>query len=176
MGKSNDVTKSGGVTRRLAPAPKPSKARNKHDVFSAQKRSDIMKQVRSTGNKSTELKMIEEFKKRGIKGWRRNSKLIGHPDFIFPKLRIAIFVDGCFWHGHDCRNTKPKDHREYWQAKIARNQARDQESTERLRRRGYLVIRVWECEFKRAKSEELEDRLRPLVETYKQFLVGQSSK
>lgn len=156
----------------LGAAPKPSASRRKHDVFSAQKRSEIMKQVRSTGNKTTELKMIEEFKKRGIKGWRRNSKLIGHPDFVFPKLRVAVFVDGCFWHGHDCRNTKPKDHQEYWRAKIVRNQARDKASTERLQRLGYVVIRIWECDFKKANADKLGAKLQPLFDVVERLKRG----
>ena len=87
------------------------------DVFDAEKRSDIMRQVKSKKNKSTELRLIEIFKQNGITGWRRNYPVKGHPDFVFPKKKIAVFVDGCFWHGHDCRNTRPADHQEYWQKK-----------------------------------------------------------
>ena len=71
------------------------------DVFDAEKRSDIMRQVKSKKNKSTELRLIEIFKQNGITGWRRNYPVKGHPDFVFPKKKIAVFVDGCFWHGHD---------------------------------------------------------------------------
>lgn len=113
----------------------------KNDVFTSSKRSEIMSRVRSTRNKSTELRLIDEFRRRSLVGWRRNSKLFGRPDFVFPKLRIAVFVDGCFWHGHDCRNTKPKDHADYWRAKIERNRLRDAAATERLTALGYLVIR-----------------------------------
>lgn len=72
-----------------------------------------MRQVKSKKNKSTELRLIEIFKENGITGWRRNYPVKGHPDFVFPKKKIAVFVDGCFWHGHDCRNTRPADHQEY---------------------------------------------------------------
>ena len=75
------------------------------DVFDAEKRSDIMRQVKSKKNKSTELRLIEIFKENGITGWRRNYPVKGHPDFVFPKKKIAVFVDGCFWHGHDCRSS-----------------------------------------------------------------------
>ena len=68
------------------------------DVFDAEKRSDIMHQVKSKKNKSTELRLIEIFKQNGITGWRRNYPVKGHPDFVFPKKKIAVFVDGCFWH------------------------------------------------------------------------------
>lgn len=79
------------------------------DVYSPEKRSEVMKKVRSKKNKSTELRLIEIFKQYGVTGWRRNYPVKGHPDFVFLDKRIAIFVDGCFWHGHDCRNTKPEN-------------------------------------------------------------------
>src|SRR5699024_6250961 len=91
------------------------------DVFTEQERSNIMKKVHSSGNKSTELKLIKLMRENGITGWRRNYKVKGHPDFVFLSKKIAIFVDGCFWHGHDCRNTKPSSHSDYWQKKRERN-------------------------------------------------------
>jgi DNA mismatch endonuclease (patch repair protein) len=118
------------------------------DVFDDKVRSEIMRRVKSRGNKSTELKMIKFFKEHGIKGWRRNYKVIGNPDFVFLKEKTAIFVDGCFWHGHDCRNTKPKDNAEYWDKKIARNKKRDADITVYFQNRGWNVIRIWECELK----------------------------
>ena len=75
------------------------------DTFTDEERSKIMWQVKSGGNKSTELKLINLFKGYRIKGWRRNYKIYGKPDFVSPKKKVAIFVDGCFWHGHNCRNT-----------------------------------------------------------------------
>lgn len=85
------------------------------DIFTAEKRSSVMSKVHSKGNKSTELKLIRYFQENGIHGWRRGYKVKGHPDFVFLDKKIAIFVDGCFWHGHDCRNTRPSDNQEYWQ-------------------------------------------------------------
>ncbi len=108
-----------------------------------------MKAVKSSGNKSTELKLIEYFKKAGINGWRRNYKLFGSPDFVFPKRRLAIFVDGCFWHGHDCRNTKPADNADYWRGKIARNRKRDELVSATLQEKGWRVMRIWECQIKK---------------------------
>ncbi|WP_460913991.1 hypothetical protein [Spirosoma areae] len=60
--------------------------------------------------------------------------------------RIAIFADGCFWHGHDCRNTKPSANKAYWDKKIERNKNRDALVTERLKQRGWTVFRIWECD------------------------------
>jgi DNA mismatch endonuclease (patch repair protein) len=119
------------------------------DVFSQKQRSQVMRAVRSSGNKSTELKLIDYFKKFHITGWRRNYKLFGKPDFVFPKKRLAIFVDGCFWHGHDCRNTKPADNADYWRSKIARNKKRDELVSSTLKEKGWRVIRIWECQIKK---------------------------
>ncbi len=152
------------VLPKLPELPQGDDSPEKFDVFDASKSSEIMSKVRSTKNKSTELRLIQEFKRLGITGWRRHVKIVGKPDFLFRKLRIALFVDGCFWHGHDCRNTKPKDHADYWRAKIERNQIRDRAVTERLQALGYRVIRIWECDFKKANAERLEKNLRPIVE------------
>jgi len=121
------------------------------DVFNKEKRSEIMSKVRSKKNKSTELKLIQIFKENDIHGWRRNYNVKGHPDFVFLEKRIAIFVDGCFWHGHDCRNTHPKDNEEYWTKKRERNMKHDREITEYFENRGWIVIRIWECELKKEK-------------------------
>ncbi|MDF9407040.1 MAG: Very short patch repair protein [Pelotomaculum sp. PtaB.Bin013] len=118
------------------------------DIFDKEMRSIVMKKVRTKGNKSTELKLISLFKKYDIKGWRRGYPVKGHPDFVFLQARVAIFVDGCFWHGHDCRNTRPKENEEYWTKKRKCNKKHDQEITEYFRKRGWNVIRVWECELK----------------------------
>jgi DNA mismatch endonuclease (patch repair protein) len=111
-------------------------------------RSEVMRQVKSNRNKSTELKLIAFFKINNIKGWRRNYNLFGKPDFTFLKQKTVIFVDGCFWHGHDCRNTRPKDNADYWTKKRERNMKRDKEVTETLMAKGWTVIRLWECELK----------------------------
>ena len=118
------------------------------DTFTKEQRSEIMRKVKSKRNKSTELKLIELFKANKFTGWRRTFKLFGKPDFVFPKQRIVIFVDGCFWHGHSCRNTKPKNNQEYWHQKIERNKKRDKNVTQVLIEKSWCVIRFWECELK----------------------------
>jgi DNA mismatch endonuclease (patch repair protein) len=75
--------------------------------------------------------------------------LEGKPDFVFPKKKIALFADGCFWHGHDCRGLKPASNVEYWTAKIARNKKRDKEVAKELKKKGWIVARIWECEIKK---------------------------
>lgn len=118
------------------------------DVFTKEQRSEIMRKVKSKGNRSTEEKLISFFRENEIIGWRRNYKIHGNPDFVFPKNKVAIFVDGCFWHGHDCRNTRPSDNKEYWERKISRNMERDSEINEHLDKLGWKVIRIWECKIK----------------------------
>lgn len=124
------------------------------DIFDKNKRSNIMQKVRSKNNKSTELKLIELFRKNDIKGWRRNYKVKGHPDFVFLDKKVAIFVDGCFWHGHDCRNTRPADNADYWQKKRERNILHDKQVTKLFENRGWIVLRIWECELKKCNQQQ----------------------
>ena len=129
------------------------------DVFDKATRSAVMSKVRSKGNKSTELRLIEIFRLKGITGWRRNYPVKGHPDFVFLQKRVTIFVDGCFWHGHDCRNTRPKENEEFWAAKRERNIARDTAVTGEFEKRGWLVLRIWECELKKKNLPTLLEKL-----------------
>ena len=134
------------------------------DVFDKQTRSFVMQQVKSHGNKSTEVRLISVFKANNISGWRRNYAVKGHPDFVFLKKRMAVFVDGCFWHGHDCRNTKPSDNKEYWDKKRERNIKHDKEVTASFEARGWTVIRIWECELKKKNADILMEKIRPLMD------------
>jgi DNA mismatch endonuclease (patch repair protein) len=114
------------------------------DVLSKKQRSKLMASVRSTGNKDTELKLASILRAHGIKGWRRHQPAPGKPDFVFPKLRVAVFVDGCFWHGCRWHCRMPKSRQGFWTPKIARNKARDHEVGKLLRERGWRVLRIWE--------------------------------
>lgn len=125
------------------------------DVYDKATRSAVMSKVRSKGNKSTELRLIEVFHEYGITGWRRNYTVKGHPDFVFMERRIAVFVDGCFWHGHDCRNTRPKENEDFWTAKRERNIMHDREVTAKFEQRRWTVVRIWECELKKKNLPKL---------------------
>ncbi|MBN1903229.1 DNA mismatch endonuclease Vsr [Candidatus Sumerlaeota bacterium] len=114
------------------------------DTFNRQKRSWIMAQVKSNGNRSTEVRLIAVLRENHISGWRRRYPLEGKPDFVFPRSRVAVFVDGCFWHGHPKKCRMPKQNREYWENKIAHNVARDRQVTCMLREKGWKVVRIWE--------------------------------
>mgnify|MGYP001609027837 CR=1 FL=1 len=113
-----------------------------------------MRAVKGSKNKSTELKLIEFFKSRNITGWQRNYPIFGFPDFTFPKKKIVIFTDGCFWHGHNCRNTTPKSNADFWNKKRERNIRRDADVNEKLTRKGWTVVRIWECELKNGSFTE----------------------
>jgi len=129
------------------------------DTFSTKKRSEIMRAIKSRGNASTEKKLIQLFKTNKISGWRRNSTILGRPDFAFPQRRIALFADGCFWHGHGCRNLTPAQNAEYWRKKIQRNMERDKEVTRTLKKQNWQVVRIWECEISRGDIRKLKRRL-----------------
>ena len=133
------------------------------DVFSPQERSAIMSLVRSRGNKNTELAMIALFRKYAITGWRRRARVFGHPDFVFPKSRVAVFVDGCFWHGCPQHGTMPVDNAAFWKCKLERNQHRDRFVNKTLRQRGWLVVRIWQHDLKRASERRCMSRLQRLL-------------
>jgi DNA mismatch endonuclease (patch repair protein) len=118
------------------------------DVFTTAKRSAVMAAIRGKGNKDTELRMMALFRAHGIAGWRRSQAVFGKPDFVFRKERVAVFVDGCFWHRHPgCKFAcMPKSRREFWLPKFAKNVERDRLVTRTLRKAGWTVLRVWECD------------------------------
>lgn len=111
-------------------------------------RSAIMRAVPSSGARSTEMALRRRLKDEGIKGWRAQPPVHGRPDFAFMKERVAVFVDGCFWHGCSRCLRLPLRNRDYWKAKIARNRARDLRTRSALRRRGWSVITIREHELK----------------------------
>lgn len=118
------------------------------DNVPAYKRSEIMSKVRGSGNKSTELRLITLMRGCGIKGWRRKQKLPGSPDFVFRRYRVAVFVDGCFWHGCPKHGRLPKSNRTFWIDKLTRNKMRDRRIGRELHTRSWRVVRIWEHELK----------------------------
>ena len=116
------------------------------DVFTKAKRSDVMSRIRGRGNKDTEVALVKLLRRHRITGWRRYQPVFGKPDFIFWKARLAVFVDGCFWHGCPKHATRPVNNRAFWQRKLSSNKARDQVVNRVLRRAGWRVMRIWEHE------------------------------
>lgn len=118
-----------------------------------QKRSKIMASVRSNGNRSTELRFKDILITAGITGWREQAKdILGTPDFIFDQERIAIFIDGCFWHGCPTCYRRPHSSQEYWDQKVQNNIKRDQKIRSALRRQGWAVMKFWEHDLKNPKK------------------------
>jgi DNA mismatch endonuclease (patch repair protein) len=114
------------------------------DDMTAAQRSYTMSRIRSARNQSTELRLLRLFRTAGLVGWRRGADLPGRPDFVFRKARVAVFVDGCFWHGCSRCALEAKSNKRYWLPKIARNVARDRRVTRELRSDGWVVVRIWE--------------------------------
>lgn len=124
----------------------PGNARAETTSFGKLDRGQLMARIRSRGNTTTEERLAYLLRQAGMHGWRRHQDLSGKPDFVWWKPRVAVFVDGCFWHGHNCgRNLTPRTNAGAWQTKIRGNRARDRRSNRTLRSKGWIVIRVWEC-------------------------------
>jgi len=124
-----------------------------------------MARIKGKGNKDTELMMMQIMRNNHISGWRRNQAVFGKPDFIFPVQKIALFVDGCFWHG--CPKPKhsnlPKNNQEFWAKKLLGNKVRDRLVNRELRKLGWKVVRVWEHELKY--PEKVAVKIRKYLET-----------
>jgi len=118
-----------------------------------------MSRIRSRGNRGTELALIQYFRSHHISRWRRHWPLVGKPDFVFPRSRLVIFVDGCFWHRCPKHGTQPTTNRKYWKKKFARNKARDRLVNRTLRRLGWRIVRVWQHELKRKNESRLMRRI-----------------
>ena len=117
------------------------------DRFTRAERSRIMAAVKARGNKQTEARLVDLFRRNGMTGWRRHLPLRGKPDFTFVRQRVVIFVDGCFWHGCAHHLRMPQSNRAYWQKKIFGNVIRDRIIRKELRARGWKVVSIWEHEF-----------------------------
>ena len=122
------------------------------DVFTKKKRSEVMSRIRGRGNRDTELALIILLRLNKITGWRRNQKLFGKPDFVFRRARLAVFVDGCFWHGCPKHCNLPAGNRAFWRRKFAANLLRDRLVARTLRARGWRVLRIWEHDLAKRQS------------------------
>jgi DNA mismatch endonuclease (patch repair protein) len=108
-------------------------------------RSRIMSAVKNKGNKSTESAVRYRLVRAGISGWRVNARdLPGSPDFAFDNLRLAVYVDGCFWHDCPKHCRRPKSNVDFWESKFRRNRLRDRRTRVALRRMGWSTLRLWE--------------------------------
>jgi DNA mismatch endonuclease, patch repair protein len=132
------------------------------DVFTREQRSRVMQQVKGKDT-SPELKVRRLLHRLGARFRLHRKDLPGAPDIVLPGRKLAIFVHGCFWHGHDCaRGARvPKQNRDYWLGKVGRNRERDAANRAALETLGWRVETIWECEMKDAAV--LEGRLAALT-------------
>jgi DNA mismatch endonuclease Vsr len=120
-------------------------------------RSNVMSRIRGHGNRSTEVRFRMSLASRGITGWTLHPKhILGRPDFFFPKKGLAVFVDGCFWHGCITCYKRPKTNRAFWKEKIRINRFRDRRISSALKREGIQVIRIWEHELARSLTQSID--------------------
>lgn len=121
------------------------------DVFTPQERSAVMRAVRSADT-GPEMAVRRAAHALGLRFRLHRTDLPGKPDLVFPKHRLALFVHGCFWHGHDCARgaRTPATNADYWRAKIARNIARDARTEAGLAAAGWRTAVIWECETRNA--------------------------
>lgn len=115
------------------------------DKITKETRSRIMAKVRSRDNRSTERRLRSSLAGSGVSGYQLHAKeLPGAPDFVFLGEKVAIFVDGCFWHGCPRCYRRPHSSQDYWDAKVKRNMERDRKNRQLLRDMGWLPVRIWE--------------------------------
>lgn len=133
------------------------------DNVSKNSRSRIMGRVKSRDNRSTERAFVSFLKSSKVSGWRRHYDAFGTPDFVFPKSRLAIFIDGCFWHGCPSHCRMPNSNILYWNKKIKKNRIRDKAAVYKLKQNGWRVIRIWEHSL-------TEEKIVPKIKNIKELL------
>lgn len=136
--------------------------------ISTEKRSKIMAAIHSKDTRP-ELIVRKYLHACGFRYSLHHKRLPGHPDLVLRKYRTCIFVNGCFWHGHDCKQFRPPHtHQDFWINKINRNRQRDKEAQKKLAKMGWHCITVWECELEKEKREQT---LRSLAHTLNRIFL-----
>jgi DNA mismatch endonuclease, patch repair protein len=137
----------------------------KMDIWSKEKRSEVMRRIRS-GDTKPELAIRSALHRLGFRFRLNNNRMSGKPDIVLPRFGTAIFVHGCFWHQHKrCIDGRmPKSRPEYWVPKLTKNVVRDRRSQRQLRKDGWCVLVVWECQIERDMDAVLRRVLAKLKE------------
>jgi DNA mismatch endonuclease (patch repair protein) len=127
-----------------------------------------MRSVKAFGNKSTERRFRAALVSRGISGWVVNPRNVtGRPDFFFPMEKVALYIDGCFWHGCAKCGHIPKNNRDFWRTKIIGNRLRDRRTTRSVQSEGITVVRFWE--------HEVKDNIRNCLDRLENFIALEPS-
>lgn len=122
-----------------------------------------MSAIRGQGNLTTEVAFVSFLRRHHLHGWRRHVALPGRPDFVFRSARLAVFVDGCFWHGCPRCYRAPRNNAAYWADKLLTNRRRDRKVCRELRAKGWSVCRVWEHAL-RESPERVAKRIARILE------------
>jgi len=125
----------------------------------------MMALIRGSRNESTEMALARLLRAAKITGWRRHQGVIGKPDFVFNKEKVAVFVDGCFWHGCPKHFKAPKSRVDFWKTKITGNIRRDRRVNAGLRKLGWMVIRIWEHDLTRSLAMRAVVRIKKAVDS-----------
>lgn len=145
------------------------------DTLSKERRSALMKRVKQK-NTAPELVVRKSLHKRGLRYKIADPKLPGRPDLSFPRYRAAVFVHGCFWHGHDCRAGRlPTTNTAFWAPKIGGNRGRDMRKEEALREIGWRVFTVWQCQLGIDASDRMLDDLAASIRSLFEEAAGKRS-
>ncbi len=146
------------------------------DIWDKEKRSAVMAKVRSRDTKPEWIVRRYLFS-RGYRYRKNVKKLPGTPDIVLRKYGIVIFIHGCFWHGHDVDSHIPYSNSEYWQKKIERNKQRDERNKSELKRMGWRVMTIWECQLKPAvRQQTLLEMEYHINHTYLEKFVSKKPK
>ena len=120
------------------------------DIFTAKKRSDVMRRIRGVDTRP-ELAVRQALHRAGYRFVLHDSRLPGRPDIVLPRYRMAVQVRGCFWHAHSCRQGRmPKSRRGYWVPKLLANKSRDRKNDRKLKALGWHTFVAWECKLRTA--------------------------
>jgi DNA mismatch endonuclease (patch repair protein) len=137
------------------------------DIFDKKKRSEVMSKV-SQRDTPLEVVVRKFLYANGFRYRKNYKKLPGSPDIALTRLKVAVFIHGCFWHGHECKSARlPKSNAKFWSDKIAANKTRDLRKKEMLENMGWNVIEIWQCEISREQDKEAV--LSSLLKTLKQY-------
>ncbi len=132
------------------------------DIVSPETRSLMMSGIRGENTKP-EMIVRKALHRMGFRYRLHDKTLLGKPDLVFPKYKTVIFVNGCFWHGHECKLFKwPKSNKKFWKEKITGNKLRDSKNCEQLDKQGWNVITVWECSLRGTPEEKLMEYMQAI--------------